>query len=358
MSRPPASCSIPTAFASHRREIRLLSHRQLRGAAAVISSSGQQAPDRIATCTALESPPRESCSTQTESRSSTRSARRSSPRSPGLVVVSSLPGGTIEDKAACRQLCVDADGAVLDPGGFVVTEMAINDGWPSVSWSGVNFLVVLEADLQRQTSNVLGVRVLPFGIVLDDPAYPIAASSGWEYDVTSVSGTGTSSVVAYTRWPTAPRTSSGPSSGSSTTTRSLLPRRATTPSRQRPAGPGSRTVDIGNHCDDCVTTIDLPFPVRFYGRSYMSLNASSNASLSSSRTATSGATSVRCRASVSAGRSRCSGRPGHRPGLHGIFTAVTGSPPNRQFVVEWRPPSTRRRGPRTSSSSSTRQPAS
>ena len=203
---------------------------------------------------------------------------------------------------------VDADGAVLDPGGFVVTEMAINDGWPSVSWNGVNFLVVLEADLQRQTSNVLGVRVLPFGIVLDDPAYPIAASSGWEYDVTSVSGTGTSSVVAYTRWPT----------GASYVERPFLrfvdhdPQPAPTQgdytvSTETGQALVHGTVDIGNHCDDCVTTIDLPFPVRFYGRSYRASTRARTASLSSSRTATSGATSVRCRASVSAGRSRCSG---------------------------------------------------
>ena len=185
--------------------------------------------------------------------------------------------GDSRGQAGVSAARVDADGAVLDPGGFVVTEMAINDGWPSVSWNGVNFLVVLEADLQRQTSNVLGVRVLPFGIVLDDPAYPIAASSGWEYDVTSVRGTGTSSVVAYTRWPT----------GASYVERPFLrfvdhdPQPAPTQgdytvSTETGQALVHGTVDIGNHCDDCVTTIDLPFPVRFYGRSYTSLNASSN----------------------------------------------------------------------------------
>jgi hypothetical protein len=141
----------------------------------------------------------------------------------------------------------------------------------------VNFLVVLEADLPPQSSNVLGVRVLPFGIVLDDPAYPIAASSEEEWDLTSVSGTGTSSVVTYSRWPT----------GASYVERPFLPF-VDHDSQPAPAQGDydvstetgqdlvHGTVDIGNHCDDCSTTIDLPFPARFYGRSYTSLNVSSN----------------------------------------------------------------------------------
>src|SRR5581483_5512401 len=35
-------------------------------------------------------------------------------------------------------------------------------------------------------------------------------------------------------------------------------------------------VDVGNHCDDCVTAVALPFPVTFYGTSYSSVNVSSN----------------------------------------------------------------------------------
>src|SRR5213593_1179186 len=36
------------------------------------------------------------------------------------------------------------------------------------------------------------------------------------------------------------------------------------------------TTDIGNHCDDCVTTIALPFPYTLYDQSFTSVNLSSN----------------------------------------------------------------------------------
>jgi len=39
------------------------------------------------------------------------------------------------------------------------------------------------------------------------------------------------------------------------------------------------TTDIGNHCDDCTTTISLPFPVPIYGDSYSSVIVSSNGNL-------------------------------------------------------------------------------
>src|SRR5205823_7856737 len=36
------------------------------------------------------------------------------------------------------------------------------------------------------------------------------------------------------------------------------------------------TTDTGNHCDDCVTNITLPFSFSLYGASYTSVNVSSN----------------------------------------------------------------------------------
>src|SRR4029077_20448243 len=41
-----------------------------------------------------------------------------------------------------------------------------------------------------------------------------------------------------------------------------------------PIVPG--TQDIGNHCDDCATTVALPFPVRLYGQTYTSVDLVSN----------------------------------------------------------------------------------
>src|SRR5207237_2039183 len=39
------------------------------------------------------------------------------------------------------------------------------------------------------------------------------------------------------------------------------------------------TTDTGNHCDDCVTNIALPFPVTFYDQTFTSANVSSNGNL-------------------------------------------------------------------------------
>ena len=36
------------------------------------------------------------------------------------------------------------------------------------------------------------------------------------------------------------------------------------------------TDDTGNHCDDCVTNVALPFPVALYGASYSSVNVNAN----------------------------------------------------------------------------------
>lgn len=98
-------------------------------------------------------------------------------------------------------------------------------------------------------------------------------------------------------------------------------------------------VDIGNHCDDCLTTIALPFPVTLYGREFTSARASSNGNLQLADQNV-------------AWENRClpSGQPfyttifpyfddlstrGADVGA-GIFTGVSGSTPNRTFHIEWR----------------------
>ncbi len=37
--------------------------------------------------------------------------------------------------------------------------------------------------------------------------------------------------------------------------------------------------DTGNHCDDCITAIALPFPVTFYDQTFFSVGISSNGNL-------------------------------------------------------------------------------
>ena len=97
--------------------------------------------------------------------------------------------------------------------------------------------------------------------------------------------------------------------------------------------------DIGNHCDDCVTPLALPFPVPVYSTPYSSAYVSSNGNIQF-LTANGGAPSIACMPLAINGFDRAfipylgDLRTDETGG--GIFTAVLGSPPNRQFVIEWR----------------------
>lgn len=97
------------------------------------------------------------------------------------------------------------------------------------------------------------------------------------------------------------------------------------------------TADIGNHCDDCVTAVSLPFPVRLYNSTFSSVNLSSNGNAQFS--------------SSSAEYSNVCLPVGtfnyaifaHWDDLmtsigptDGIFTSVSGVSPARIFNIEWR----------------------
>jgi hypothetical protein len=103
--------------------------------------------------------------------------------------------------------------------------------------------------------------------------------------------------------------------------------------------------DIGNHADDLVTTIALPFSYTLYDTTFANINVSSNGN--AQFTTTDNFWVNVClpwldhnymifpywddqRTDVNPG---CSGFPG---GTCGIFTSVTGTAPNRIFNIEWR----------------------
>src|SRR6266545_2102639 len=235
---------------------------------------------------------------------------------------------------------IAVDGVVLDPDGFTVTAMAVEDTLPSVAWEGADFLVALESWSRWSSSNILGARVTEGGEVLDDPPYPIAATSQDEYFVTATAGASGRTALVYTRWTTEraygyaerafvrffdddsqPVPPHGDYEVSTETGQSLIP----------------GTVDIGNHCDDCVTSVELPFPVTFYGRTYTTAEISSDGNVQF--------------VTDSAQWLNTCPLPGFELGRSvsvlwddlltdqagtGIFTAVLGSPPNQQFVIEWR----------------------
>jgi hypothetical protein len=96
------------------------------------------------------------------------------------------------------------------------------------------------------------------------------------------------------------------------------------------------TVDIGNHCDDCVTAVTLPFSVSIYGVNYTALRASSNGNLQF--TANSNAYTNECLPEANLGIALL---PYWDDLLtnstnSGIYTSTSGTAPNRIFNIEWR----------------------
>ena len=105
------------------------------------------------------------------------------------------------------------------------------------------------------------------------------------------------------------------------------------------------TTDIGNHSDDLVTTILLPFSYTLYGTTFTSVNLSSNGDAQFTTTSA-GSTSICLPWSghndtifpywtdlLTNAQPGCSGYSG---GTCGIYTSVSGSAPNRIFNIEWR----------------------
>ena len=96
------------------------------------------------------------------------------------------------------------------------------------------------------------------------------------------------------------------------------------------------TTDIGNHGDDTVTTIALPFPYTLYDQSFTSINLSSNGNAQFTTTDTTFT-------------NQCLPWLTHNYTIYpywddlylvnspsGIFTSISGTAPNRIFNIEWR----------------------
>jgi len=98
------------------------------------------------------------------------------------------------------------------------------------------------------------------------------------------------------------------------------------------------TVDTGNHCDDCVTAIPLPFPYQLYDQVFTSVNLSSNGNAQFVGTHSD---FVNLCLPVTTGTWTYTIFPywddlmTNGTGL-GIFTTVEGTAPNRILDIEWR----------------------
>jgi hypothetical protein len=96
------------------------------------------------------------------------------------------------------------------------------------------------------------------------------------------------------------------------------------------------TVDVGNHCDDCTTTIALPFPYTLYDQTFTAINVDSN-----------GADQFVSNTSIFSNiclpeASFSYAIMGYWDDLYnvtsgfGIFTSISGTAPNRIFNIEHR----------------------
>jgi len=103
------------------------------------------------------------------------------------------------------------------------------------------------------------------------------------------------------------------------------------------------TTDTGNHGDDAVTAITLPFAFNFYGTPFTTANLSSNGNLqfTSNNTAFANTcplpTSTLDNAILPHWDDLCTGDAcGGSSSTLGIFTSTSGTAPNRIFNIEWR----------------------
>jgi hypothetical protein len=96
------------------------------------------------------------------------------------------------------------------------------------------------------------------------------------------------------------------------------------------------TTDRENNCDDCVTPIAFPFPIRFYGNSYTTANASSNGNLQFNSAVTSSGNTNLPAAGFNATIFAFWDNLRTNTAGGGIFTSVTGTAPKRVYTIEWR----------------------
>ena len=97
-------------------------------------------------------------------------------------------------------------------------------------------------------------------------------------------------------------------------------------------------IDIGNHCDNCLTQITFPFPVTFYNSTFTQANVSANGNLQFTGNDPYLGTSCPLPNSCVNAAAIFAYQTDLRTNdpNNGIFTVVTGTAPNRVFNVEWR----------------------
>jgi hypothetical protein len=220
------------------------------------------------------------------------------------------------------------DGTFMSQG-YSSTPWSVTQGASSITWS-------TETLAQNQNANAIRFGTLyNFRFDADQPPNPTNATVGYfktgSPTVVGVQAAGDVPLPSPTPTPTA---SPSPTSTATPTPTPIPCAGLTIIQIGGSIAPG--TTDIGNHCDDCITTLTLPFPFTLYGQSFNAVNLSSNGNAQFTTTDT-------------AFTNVCLPWTQHDYTIFpywddlytvnsgfGIFTSISGTAPNRILNIEWR----------------------
>jgi hypothetical protein len=216
--------------------------------------------------------------------------------------------------------------------GYSSTPWNVTQDASSITWSTETFA-------QNQNANAIRFGTLyNFRFDADQPPNPTAATVGYfktgSPSAVVVQAAGDVPLPSPTPTPTASPSPTPTATPTATATPTVSPCQIAIHQITGTIVPG--TVDIGNHGDDQVTTIALPFPFTLYDQTFNSVNLSSNGNAQFTTTDTDFS-------------NVCLPWPGHTYIIfpywedlylvnsgYGIFTSISGTAPNRIFNIEWR----------------------
>ena len=216
--------------------------------------------------------------------------------------------------------------------GYSSTPWTVTQDASSITWS-------TETLAQNQNANAIRFSTLyNFRFDADQPPNPTDATVAYfktgSPTAVVVQAAGNVPLPSPTPTPTASPSPTSTATPTATVTPTVSPCQIAITQITGTIVPG--TTDIGNHGDDMVTTIALPFPFSLYDQTFTSINLSSNGNAQFVTTDT-------------AFTNQCLPWTGHNYTIFpywddlylvnsgfGIFTSVSGTAPNRIFNIEWR----------------------
>src|SRR3982751_1795792 len=216
--------------------------------------------------------------------------------------------------------------------GFSSTPWTVTQDASSITWS-------TETLAQNQNANAIRFGTLyNFRFDADQPPNPTNATIAYfktgSPTIAVVQAAGNVPLPSPTPTPTASPSPTSTGTPTATATPTVSPCQTGITQDAATIVPG--TTDIGNHGDDEVTTVALPFPFTLYGQTFTSVNLSSNGNAQFVTTDTDYT-------------NQCLPWSSHDYTIYpywddlylvnsgfGIFTSLSGTAPNRIFNIEWR----------------------